>query len=133
MFNFKCLFLSLFEGHEKNYWVTSNWVSPIKSFLIWKLAVYFDRRILGATKINRLGSENSKYILEMWLFKKYVMKMTRLSNVLQSVVISFFSIDALIVLFYCYWLEESLLKFLWDVRKQNNFESKCYELIGRWF
>lgn len=25
---------------------------------------------------------------------------------LQSVVISFFNIDALIVLFYCYWLEE---------------------------
>ena len=35
----------------------------------------------------------------MWLFKKYVMKMMRLSNVLQNVVISFFNIDALIVLF----------------------------------
>ena len=69
----------------------------------------------------------------MWLFKKYVMKMMRLSNVLQNVVISFFNIDALIVLFYSYWLEESLLKFLWEVRKQNNCESKCYELIGRWF
>ena len=61
MFISKCLCLSLFEGHEKNYWVTSNWVSLIKSFLLWKLAVYFDRRVLGATKINRLGSENSKY------------------------------------------------------------------------
>ena len=38
-------------------------------------------------------------MLEMRLFKKYVMKMMRLSNVLQNVVISFFNTDALIVLF----------------------------------
>ena len=31
-FTFKCLFLSLFVNHNKNYWVTSNCVTPTTSF-----------------------------------------------------------------------------------------------------
>jgi len=82
--------------------------------------------MLGETKINRMGSGNVA-------FQAICDEADETRQRFAECSYQFFQYRCINRSFLLLLARRITLKFSWEVREQNNCESKCYELIGRWF